>query len=110
MLILVLTAGMETLALVLRLAAKNVYAMWALALSTLPALGQVAQDSYEDLLRHRGMTQSDAQLVGLELAIVALALLSRWRFSRLFFWLGWTLNLTLIAVLAWVIALWRPFG
>jgi hypothetical protein len=108
--ILVLTASAEALALVLRLSAKNVYAVWVLAVSTLPALSQVANDFLKDLPRSRGLTDSDMGLLGLELAIVALALLSQWRLSRLLFWTGWALNVTLTAVLAYVIVEWRPFA
>jgi hypothetical protein len=56
------------------------------------------------------MPDSDAQLLGIELAILSLALLSQWRFSRLFFWLGWTLNAALIGVFGYVLFLWHPFG
>jgi hypothetical protein len=98
------------LALVLRFTARSAYSAWALGLSTVPALTQVASEFREDFLKQRGMTDSDAQLLGLELAILSLALLSQWRFSRLFFWLGWALNAALIGVFGYVLFLWHPFG
>jgi hypothetical protein len=108
--ILILTVCAEILALVLRFTARSAYSAWALGLSTLPALAQVASEVREDILRQRGLTDSDAQLLGLELAIVCLALLSQWRFSRLFFWLGWVLNAVMIGVFGYVLFLWHPFA
>lgn len=105
-----LTAGAEILALVLRLAAMNVYAMWALALSTVPLLTQVAQEFQEALSRRGNLNGANLELAGVEVVIVALALLSGWRFSRLLFWLGWTLNLTLVALFGYILVLWHPFA
>lgn len=110
MLTLLLTAGAELVAFVLRLAARNLYAGWALVVSALPALAYVMDEFFRDLRGARGLTDSDTGMLGLELSVVTLAVLARGRFSRLFFWLGWTLNLGLIGVFVYVLALWRPFA
>ena len=56
------------------------------------------------------MTQSDAEFLAAELAILALALVSLWRFGRLCFWLGWTLNLALIGIFVYLAFFWHPFA
>jgi hypothetical protein len=56
------------------------------------------------------MTASDRQFLAVELAILSLALLSRWCFSRLLFWTAWLLNLALVGIFGYVVFLWRPFA
>lgn len=116
MLTLLLTAGAELVAFVLRLAARNLYAACALAVSALSVLSYVFEEVFKEGHAGRSLTDSDTGLLVLELSILALALLSLGRFSRafpwtrIFFWLGWALNLALIGVFAYVLALWRGFA
>jgi hypothetical protein len=104
-LILILTACAEALALVLRFTAAKAWAAWTLALSTLPALGEIAVYFASGSV---GVTASDAEFLGAELTILGLAVLSRWRLSGFFFWLGWSLNLVLVFVFAQVLRSFRP--
>jgi hypothetical protein len=108
-LILLLTACAEVLALILRLTGGKTYSAWVLAIGTLPALGQMVNESSEAAHRGAPMTASDTEFLAAELAILALALLSRWRLSRVLFWTGWTLNLALLGVFGYVVFLWHPF-
>jgi hypothetical protein len=110
MILLVLTVLAEVLALVLRFTARKAYAAWALGLGTLPALIQMTGDFSQGARRGAAMTRSDAQFLAAELAILALALLSLWRFGRWCFWLGWTLNLALIGVFVYLAFFWHPFS
>ncbi len=116
MLILLLTACAEILALILRLTGWKAYSAWALALGTVPALSQMAGEFSEGGRRGAPMTASDSEFLTAEFVILALALLSLGRFprvkswlGRLFFWSGWTLNLVLLGVFGYVVFLWHPF-
>lgn len=108
-LIFVVTAGAELLALILRLTARKALAAWVLALGTLPALLQMSVEFSEDYRRGAPMTDSDSVLLGTELAILSLALLSEWRCPPLFFWLGWVLNLGLTALFVYLTFIFRVF-
>ena len=108
--ILVLTVCAETLALLLRLMTpRQAFAAWVLGLGTLPVLIQMAIEFSQGAARGAAMTRSDAELLAFELAIFTLAFLSLWRFERVFFWLGWTLNLALIGVFVYLVFFWHLF-
>lgn len=109
MAIFVLTVCAEVLALVLRLGTARAQAAWVLALGTVPALTQMAAYFWEGAKRGAVATASDIQFLALELGVLALALLSQWRLPRLFFWLAWALNLSLIGAFAYLLFLWRGF-
>ena len=110
MLILIVTACAEILALVLRLTARKNYAAGALAAGALPALGQMTADFAQHAGRGTPLTESDWQFLFAELAVFALALLSLWRFSRALFWAGWLVNLGLTAVFVYVVLFWHAFA
>ncbi len=118
--ILIVTAGAELLALVLRCLGKHVYAAWALALGTLPALAQMTIEFSADALFYRqvpgaAMTVSDEGFLAAELVILGLALVSLLLsrglagLSHAFFWLGWTVNLALVVLLVYLALFWRMF-
>jgi hypothetical protein len=113
--ILIVTAVAELLALVLRCLGIRAYAAWALALGTLPALAQMTIEFSADARRGAAMTASDEWFLAAELAILGLALVSLLLsrglagLSHAFFWLGWTLNLALVVLLAYLAFFWRMF-
>lgn len=101
----------QVLALVLRFTGRKLFAAWVLALGTLPALVQIFIELSQPSARIGGAAvQSDLKGLGFELAVLALALLSLWRFTWFCFWLGWALNLTLIGAFLYLTFFWHVFS
>ena len=111
MVLLVLAVCTQILALVLRLAAKKPHASWVLALGTLPILVQIGVELSQPHARiGEAAVQSDLKELAFELTVLALALLSLWRFAWFCFWLGWALNLLLIGVFVYLAFFWHVFS
>jgi hypothetical protein len=109
--LLVLLVCTQVLALVLRLTAKKPHAAWVLAVGTLPAVVLIGIELSQPHARiGAAAVQSDLKQLAFELTILALALLSLWRFAWFCFWLGWALNLYLIGVFVYLAFFWHVFS
>ncbi len=103
---LVLLSCVQVFTIVLRLVAKKSFAAWLLALGTVP----VAVQSAIYVARATQHAPADTAIAIIEVAVVALALVSLWRPASFCFWVGWVLNLALLGFLVYLEFFWHIFS
>lgn len=93
-------------AVVLRFGSKKQYAAWAVMAGTVPMFVLIASDA----VRYPYKTAEDAKFAAFELAILALAAVSFWRYSQFCFWLAWLANVALVGVFVYLAFFWHVFS
>ena len=97
---------LQMVSVVFRFAGKRPQAVGALLVENLPFL--VA--SVADVLRSEHLPANDIKWMGAECALLAVTILSFWRFAQFCFWLVWVVYLVAIGTLVYLAFFWHVFS